>query len=138
MLLAQNIDSDIIDNRTNESDFKSYKYRWLVLILFMFAGAMTQIIWVTYGVIVDDREGYSPGWKYNEWELKGIPIRIEIGPKDIAKKSVVLVKRNDGKKIQVKMKTLKKEIPKILDQMQKEAAASGLTQDMLNTIINEQ
>ena len=70
--------------------------------------------------LLDLREDYSPGWKYSEWELKGIPLRIEIGPKDIEKKSVVIVKRNDGKKISVKIKDLKKEIPKILDEIQKE------------------
>lgn len=47
---------------------------------------------------VDDREGYNPGWKYNEWELKGVPLRIELGPKDLAKKQAVLVRRNDGHK----------------------------------------
>jgi len=47
-------------------------------------------------VKVDDRDVYSPGWKYNHWELKGVPIRLEVGPKDIENKEVKLVKRNDG------------------------------------------
>ena len=70
--------------------------------------------------ILDDRLDISPGWKYNEWELKGIPIRIELGPKDLAKKQVVLVKRNDGKKTNVKIKDLKKTVKKTLDEIQKE------------------
>ena len=49
-------------------------------------------------VIYDDRDNYKPGWKFNDWELKGIPLRIEIGPKDIAKQQVKLVRRVDGKK----------------------------------------
>ena len=49
-------------------------------------------------VHIDDRDGYSPGWKYNEWELKGIPIRIEIGPMDMEKEQVVLVRRDTGHK----------------------------------------
>jgi len=49
-------------------------------------------------VKVDDRDVYSPGWKYNHWELKGVPIRLEVGPKDITNQEVRLVKRNDGKK----------------------------------------
>lgn len=50
---------------------------------------------------VDDRDEYSPGWKFNEWELKGVPLRIEIGPRDIAKDQVVVARRDvpgrDGK-----------------------------------------
>jgi prolyl-tRNA synthetase len=54
----------------------------------------------------DDREYYSPGWKFNDWELKGVPLRVEIGPKDIAKKQVVFVRRDTGRKTQVKWKSL--------------------------------
>ncbi len=73
-----------------------------------------------FSPILDKREEYSPGWKYSEWELKGIPIRIEIGPKDLEKKSVMVVKRNTKEKKQIKIKELKKEIPKILEEIQKE------------------
>jgi prolyl-tRNA synthetase len=52
-----------------------------------------------YRVTVDDREGMTPGWKYNEWELRGVPLRIEIGPRDVEKESVVLARRDvPGKK----------------------------------------
>ncbi len=47
-------------------------------------------------VKVDDRDYYTPGWKFNEWELKGIPLRIEIGAKEKASNSVTLVSRNNG------------------------------------------
>ena len=73
-----------------------------------------------FSPILDSREDYSPGWKYSEWELKGIPLRIEIGPRDLEKSSVIIVKRNTGEKIEIKIKDLKKEIPKILSQIQKE------------------
>jgi len=43
---------------------------------------------------VDDREEYSPGWKFHEWELKGVPVRAEIGPKDVEKSQVVLARRD--------------------------------------------
>jgi len=43
---------------------------------------------------VDDRDEYSPGWKFNEWELRGVPLRIEVGPRDIAQDQVVLARRN--------------------------------------------
>ena len=44
-------------------------------------------------VKLDDRDQLTPGFKFHDWELKGIPIRIEIGPKDVSKKQVVMVKR---------------------------------------------
>jgi prolyl-tRNA synthetase len=43
---------------------------------------------------IDDREEQSPGWKFNEWELKGVPLRVEIGPRDVAKEQVVLARRD--------------------------------------------
>lgn len=70
--------------------------------------------------ILDDRLEVTPGWKFNEWELKGIPIRIEIGPKDLDEKSVVVVKRNDLKKSKIKITNLKREIPLLLEKIQKE------------------
>ncbi|MEN9626582.1 MAG: hypothetical protein RL557_910 [archaeon] len=69
---------------------------------------------------IDEREEYSPGWKFSEWELKGIPLRIEIGPKDLEKKQAVIVKRTDGKKKEVKLTQLKKEVEKALEEIQKE------------------
>ena len=71
-------------------------------------------------VFLDDRDNYSAGWKFSDWELKGIPIRIEIGPKDIEKKQVVLVRRDNGKKEFVKEKNLKKRIGEILEEMHKD------------------
>ena len=69
------------------------------------------------GAFVDARDNYSAGWKFNEWELKGIPLRIEIGPKDIEQKHVVVVRRDSGKKEFVKEKDVKKRIPEILEEM---------------------
>jgi prolyl-tRNA synthetase len=70
-------------------------------------------------VILDDRTEYTPGWKFNEWELKGVPIRIEIGPKDIQKKQVVIVRRDNFEKMFVKDKDVIKKIIKSLDEIQK-------------------
>lgn len=67
---------------------------------------------------LDDREEYSPGFKFNEWELKGVPIRIEIGPKDIHNKQVVLVRRDTGEKENVKIKDLNKKIKETLEDIQ--------------------
>ncbi|CAH1112220.1 unnamed protein product [Psylliodes chrysocephalus] len=49
----------------------------------------------------DYRDNYSPGWKFNHWELKGVPLRIELGPKDIEKNQLVAVRRDTGEKITI-------------------------------------
>lgn len=69
-------------------------------------------------VYVDDREQYSPGWKFNEWEVKGIPLRIEIGPKDVEKNQVLLVRRDTGEKQPVAMDNVGKEVRFLLEMMQ--------------------
>ena len=68
--------------------------------------------------LLDDREGYTPGWKFNEWELKGIPVRLELGPKDLEKEQCVLVRRDTGKKEFVKLKDVTTKINEILEAMQ--------------------
>lgn len=65
----------------------------------------------------DYREIYNPGWKFADWELKGVPLRFEFGPKDLAGNQVTIVRRNDGKKYTVKLDELDTEVPKLLDQM---------------------
>jgi prolyl-tRNA synthetase len=71
-----------------------------------------------FGAFVDDREEYSPGWKFNEWEMKGIPLRIEIGPRDIEKEQITIVRRDNGKKEALKESEIKEKIPKILQDIQ--------------------
>lgn len=71
-----------------------------------------------YSVEFDDRDGYTPGWKFNEWELKGIPLRIEIGPKDVEAEQVVLVRRDTNEKHAIKTKDLEKRTEQILDEIQ--------------------
>ena len=78
-----------------------------------------------FNPILDEREEYSPGWKFSEWELKGIPLRIEIGPKDLKKKQAVIVKRNDGKKKEIKLTNIKKEVERLLEEIQKELYAKA-------------
>jgi len=73
-----------------------------------------------FNPIYDSREEISPGRKFSEWELKGIPLRIEIGPKDLEKNSVTIVKRNTSEKLQIKISDVAKKIPEILDKMQNE------------------
>lgn len=68
--------------------------------------------------VISDLSDNTPGWKFNEWEMKGIPIRIEIGPKDLQRKQVVLVRRDEQKKIAVKEKDLEKRVESLLKDMQ--------------------
>jgi prolyl-tRNA synthetase len=53
-------------------------------------------------VVLDDREEYTPGWKFNQWELKGVPIRIEIGPRDLKQQQVMMARRDTRQKMAVK------------------------------------
>lgn len=76
-------------------------------------------------VKLDDSKDYSPGYKYNRWELYGVPLRIEIGLNEIKKKGVTLVRRTDGEKISVSLNGLTKEIKKqaeLIDNQIKEKA----------------
>lgn len=69
---------------------------------------------------VDDRDGYRPGWKFNEWEQQGIPIRLEIGPKDFESKQVTLVRRDTGEKSAVPVDNLTATIETTLETIQRE------------------
>jgi len=73
----------------------------------------------TQRVVLDGREQQSAGWRFSEWELKGVPLRIEIGPKDVEKKQVVLVRRDTGKKEFVKVAQVEKRCVALLEEMQK-------------------
>src|SRR3989344_7247 len=72
-----------------------------------------------FSPILDDREDKTPGNKYNYYEIRGIPLRIEIGPKDIQKKQLVIARRDNGEKKIVKINDVNKEVKKALEKMQK-------------------
>ena len=71
-------------------------------------------------VHLDDREQLTPGFKFNDWEMKGIPVRIEIGPKDIAKNQVVLARRHNQTKTSIDMDSSSEKISSELKNIQKE------------------
>ena len=74
-----------------------------------------------FRVHLDDREEVSPGFKFNEWELKGVPIRLELGPKDIENNSVVVARRDiQNSKTSIPINTLDSEISSLLDTIQNE------------------
>ncbi len=71
-------------------------------------------------VKVDDRDNYKPGWKFNEWEMKGVPLRIEIGPRDVAENQVMIARRDKGPKDKQKLAfdNLKASVQTLLDEIQ--------------------
>jgi len=72
-----------------------------------------------FGVKVDDRDNISPGFKFNEWEKKGVPLRVEIGPKDVEKDQVIVVRRDISEKKTVAIKALNAVVKDELADMQK-------------------
>ncbi len=70
-------------------------------------------------VMLDDRDAYTPGWKFAEWELRGVPVRLEIGPKDIEKGQVMLARRDTREKLSASRDGLAARIQALLDEIQK-------------------
>lgn len=85
-------------------------------------------------VYLDDTNK-TPGWKFAQYEMKGIPLRIEVGPKDIANGVVTITKRFDSSKSQVAIDGLEKKVPLILEEIHEGMYAKAL--DYLNTHITE-
>lgn len=70
------------------------------------------------GFKIDDREQHSPGWKFNDWEKRGVPLRIEVGPKDLDKNQVMLARRDTGQKTPVSQDGLERVVRETLDNIQ--------------------
>jgi prolyl-tRNA synthetase len=69
-------------------------------------------------VMLDDRDAYTPGWKFAEWEMRGVPLRLEIGPKDIEKSQVLLARRDTREKLPTPMSGLTETIAGLLETIQ--------------------
>src|SRR5215510_5868414 len=67
---------------------------------------------------VDDRDQYSPGWKYNEYEMRGVPVRLEVGPKDVANQAVMSVRRDTRAKESIPLAALAERLPALLADVQ--------------------
>jgi prolyl-tRNA synthetase len=67
---------------------------------------------------VDDRDQYSPGWKYNEYEMRGVPVRLEVGPKDVANAAVMSVRRDSRGKESIPLANLAERLPALLAEVQ--------------------
>lgn len=83
---------------------------------------------------VDATEAKSPGWKFNEWELKGVPLRIELGPRDVENNSVVLARRDNHAKASVPMGELSQRVPELLEEIQKALFDRALEFRQANTL----
>ncbi|MBA3296997.1 MAG: proline--tRNA ligase [Acidobacteria bacterium] len=77
-------------------------------------------------VMLDDRDSYTPGWKFAEWELRGVPLRIEIGPKDIEKSAVMVARRDTREKASVPMDGIGQAASRLLDEIQHALYARAL------------
>ncbi|MFA0814859.1 MAG: proline--tRNA ligase [Anaerofustis sp.] len=73
----------------------------------------------SFRIEIDDAEAYSPGWKFNQYEMKGVPVRIELGPKDIENGQCVMVRRDSGEKITVALEDAATELAALLESIQK-------------------
>ena len=85
-------------------------------------------------VRVDDRDNYNPGWKYNFWELKGIPLRIELGPKDFEKKQVRIVRRDNNEKNDVPWSIVSQQVALTLVKMQHDMLAKAVAERDSNLV----
>jgi len=65
-----------------------------------------EVLGDSFRLYIDLSEEKTPGWKFNEWELKGVPVRLEVGPRDVANNAVVLVRRDNRDKSQVPLNDL--------------------------------
>jgi len=99
-------------------------------------------------VHVDDREGMKPGAKYYEWELRGIPVRLEIGPRDLDQNQAVLVRRDTGEKKPVSLGSVGEDAAELLHQIQESmlidarerreqnSIRGGITYDRFREVMN--
>ncbi len=85
---------------------------------------------------VDERDNRTPGWKFNDHEVKGVPLRIEVGPKEVKEKTALLVRRDTGEKLSVKSSTLVQEVGALLGKIQQNMfdRAKNLRDEQITTV----
>ena len=84
-------------------------------------------------VRLDDREEYTPGWKFSDWEMRGVPLRIEIGPRDVKNNQVVAARRDTLSKENVSLSILGSKVPELLQEIQKSLFDQALDFQKKNT-----
>ncbi|MEM2368315.1 MAG: proline--tRNA ligase, partial [Candidatus Bathyarchaeia archaeon] len=88
--------------------------------------------------ILDDRKEYTPGWKFNDWELKGVPLRIEIGPRDVKQGQVTIARRDTFEKQVVKEEKLFETVQQLLEAIQSNLfnKAKKFLEEMITSVKN--
>lgn len=87
------------------------------------AGELYDKLACDFTLELDDREGYSAGYKFNHWELRGVPVRIEVGPRDVDNEQCVFVRRDTGEKRMVPIADISSELTATLATIQKDMLA---------------
>jgi prolyl-tRNA synthetase len=87
-------------------------------------------------VHADFRDQYTPGWKFNDWEMKGVPLRVEVGPRDVQNQQSVLVRRDNSQKVTVRDSDLVNEVKKCLSDIQRNlfAKAKNALEEAITTV----
>ena len=89
-------------------------------------------------VKLDDREEFTPGWKFADWEMRGVPLRLEVGPRDVKENKAVVVRRDMKKKESLPMSTLTETVPALLADIQKNlyGQASAFLKDNIRFVMD--
>ncbi|MEM4246560.1 MAG: His/Gly/Thr/Pro-type tRNA ligase C-terminal domain-containing protein, partial [Candidatus Bathyarchaeia archaeon] len=74
---------------------------------------------------IDDRSEYTPGWKFNQWEMKGVPVRVELGPKDLQEGVVTVARRDTGTREKVRLEESVTRVKQILEDVQRSLFAKA-------------
>ncbi len=77
-------------------------------------------------VMVDDRDEFTPGYKFNDWEMRGVPLRLEVGPRDVAAGQVMASRRDGGAKFAIVSSELERAVSVVLDEIQHSLYAQAL------------
>jgi len=86
-------------------------------------------------VFGDYRDNLTPGWKFNDWELKGVPIRVEIGPNDIARSVLTIVIRHTGQKSTISIDNSETKLRDLLDQIHNDLYAKAKAEFDSHTVV---
>ena len=91
----------------------------------------------SFRVVTDADDKQSPGWRFAEWEMRGVPVRVEVGPRDLENRKAVLVRRDTGEKKTVDRESVAGEIKALLDEIQKNLFDRALKFREENTVFVE-
>ena len=101
--------------------------------VFKFSDKIYEQLSKQFSVKLDDRDQYKPGYKFAEWEMVGVPLRIEIGPRDIDNNQVVAVRRDNREKQSISVDNLNDHVSSLLETMQQDLFNKALEFQKANT-----